>query len=90
MISTDARALFITGLRDAHAMENQALAIMKPQAKRIEHYPDVAAKLEQHITETEGQIVRLEEILDQPGENKSMLKDAALSVVGGMAALVPS
>jgi ferritin-like metal-binding protein YciE len=87
MSSTDARSLFITGLRDAHAMENQALAIMKPQAKRIESYPDVAAKLEQHITETEGQIDRIEAILDQLGESKLTLKDAALSVVGGMAAL---
>jgi hypothetical protein len=27
----EARALFITGLRNAHAMENQAISIMKPQ-----------------------------------------------------------
>lgn len=29
--NSEARALFITGLRNAHAMENQAISIMKPQ-----------------------------------------------------------
>lgn len=47
------RDIFITGLKNAHAMENPALSIMKPQVKRIENYPDVAARLEKHIQETE-------------------------------------
>src|ERR1700712_3590094 len=87
MSSKDIRSLFVTGLRDAHAMENQALSIMKPQAKRIENYPDVQQKLEQHISETEGQLKRLETVLSDLGENNSTLKDAALSVTGGVAAL---
>lgn len=57
------REIFITGLKDAHAMETQALSIMKPHVKRIENYPEVAARLEQHIAETEGQLTRIEEIL---------------------------
>ncbi|MCB5203741.1 ferritin-like domain-containing protein [Neorhizobium sp. T786] len=81
------RDIFVTGLKNAHAMENQALSIMKPQIKRIENYPDIAAKLEQHITETEGQIVRLEEILTSLAEDHSSLKDLALSFTGSMAAL---
>lgn len=36
------RDIFVTGLKNAHAMENQALSIMKPQVKRIENYPDIA------------------------------------------------
>ena len=36
-----ARDIFIVGLRNAHAMENQALSIMKPQSSRIESYPQV-------------------------------------------------
>ena len=84
---TDTRDIFITGLRNAHAMENQALAIMKPQAERIENYPEVARRLEEHIGETEGQIERLERILDTLGERRSSLKDMALSVGGAMAAI---
>lgn len=84
---TETRDIFLTGLRNAHAMENQALAIMKPQVSRIENYPEVARKLEQHIAETEGQIERLERVLDAHGENKSALKDMALSFGGTMAAV---
>lgn len=87
MSDSKTREIFVTGLKNAHAMENQALSIMKPQVKRIENYPDIAAKLEEHIRETEGQIGRLEEILTSLAENNSSLKDAALSLTGSMAAL---
>ncbi|MDR6821071.1 ferritin-like metal-binding protein YciE [Neorhizobium sp. 2083] len=80
-------ALIITGLKNAHAMENQALSIMRPQVARIEHYPEVARRLEQHISETEGQIARLDELLNQFGADSSTLKDVALSLSGGMAAM---
>jgi ferritin-like metal-binding protein YciE len=87
MAENETREIFVTGLKNAHAMENQALSIMKPQIKRIENYPDIAAKLEQHVCETEGQIARLEEILSSLAEDHSSLKDMALSAVGTMAAL---
>jgi ferritin-like metal-binding protein YciE len=86
-MATTSQDLFITGLKNAHAMENQALSIMKPQASRIENYPDVEAQLQKHIAETEGQIQRLERILDSLGEDKSSLKDLALSVAGAFAAV---
>jgi ferritin-like metal-binding protein YciE len=82
-----ARDLFVTGLRNAHAMENQALSIMKPQVSRIENYPEVADRLQRHITETEGQIKRLEDLLAGHNESHSALKDMALSVSGGLAAI---
>ncbi len=87
MSDSKTREIFVTGLKNAHAMENQALSIMKPQVKRIENYPDIAARLEEHIRETEGQIGRLEEILTSLAEDNSSLKDAALSFTGSMAAL---
>lgn len=85
--SNPARDIFIVGLRNAHAMENEALGIMKPQLKRIENYPEVAERLEQHIRETEGQLHRLGDILDGLDESSSTLKDTALSVMGTMAAM---
>jgi ferritin-like metal-binding protein YciE len=86
-MATTSHDLFITGLKNAHAMENQALSIMKPQASRIESYPEVEAQLDKHIAETEVQIQRLEGILDLLGEDKSSLKDLALSVAGTFAAI---
>ena len=89
--SSDAvRSLFITGLKDAHALENQALALMNRQIERLESYPDVLARMQQHKTETDGQIQRVEEILSSLGESHSMLKDAALTMSGNMAALMHS
>ncbi|KQR76018.1 hypothetical protein ASG25_15185 [Rhizobium sp. Leaf384] len=87
MADTDIRTIFVTGLKNAHAMENQALSIMKPQVSRIENYPQVADRLQQHIRETEGQITRIETLLDELAESHSALKDMALSFTGAMAAL---
>ncbi|RDE06146.1 ferritin-like domain-containing protein [Sphingomonas aracearum] len=84
------RELFITGLKNAHAVENQALSIMKPQVARIENYPEVAERLRAHIEETNGQIARLDELLEGLGTSNSALKDTALSMSGGMAALTHS
>jgi Uncharacterized protein conserved in bacteria len=79
--------LYVTGLKNAHAMENQALSIMRPQVARIETYPDVLARLEQHIRETEMQVERLDALLDAAGADRSALKDTALSFTGMMAAV---
>jgi ferritin-like metal-binding protein YciE len=79
--------IFVTGLRNAHAMKNEALGIMKPQLSRIENYPEVAARLNQHIRETEAQLERLEGLLEDMGETSSTFKDTALSVMGRMAAM---
>ena len=85
--TTATREIFVTGLKNAHAMENQALSIMKPQVSRIENYPEVARRLEEHIRETEGQIGRIEELLESLDESHSSLKDMALSFTGAMAAM---
>jgi ferritin-like metal-binding protein YciE len=85
--SDEAREIFVVGLRNAHGMENQALSIMKPQASRIENYPAVAQRLDQHIRETEGQIERLETILRDMGEDPSTFKDTVMSMVGSMTAV---
>ncbi|MDH2328005.1 DUF892 family protein [Cereibacter sp. SYSU M97828] len=71
-------------------MEKQALSIMEPQLKRLEHYPEVSALLDRHIRETEGQIARLDEILATVAESSSTLKDLSLSFTGTMAAVTHS
>lgn len=82
-----ARGVFIIGLKNAHAMEKQALSIMQPQVNRLKHYPGLSQRLESHIGETEKQISRLDEMLDSLGESSSSTKDTLLSAFGSMAAL---
>jgi ferritin-like metal-binding protein YciE len=87
-ISNDVlRELFVTGLVNAHAVEKQALSIMTPQLERIENYPEVAEQLRLHIEETNGQIARLDELLESFGSSASTLKDTGLSLSGTFAAL---
>ncbi len=82
-----ANSVFVAGLKNAHALENQALELMNRQVERIENYPDIKAKLQQHIQETHNQIDRLEKILESVGESRSVLKDNALSLTGNLAAV---
>ncbi|WP_347138394.1 ferritin-like domain-containing protein [Paracoccus sp. SSK6] len=89
-MTNPAHDVFLAGLRNAHAMENQALSIMQPQLNRLEHYPEVSALLDRHIRETEGQLRRIDEILDSLGESASGLKDTMLSFSGSMAAVTHS
>ena len=82
--------LFIDGLRNAHAMEKQALSIMQPQLNRLEHYPQVSALLDRHIRETEAQIQRIDQVFESLNESSSGLKDTMLSLSGSMAAMTHS
>lgn len=79
--------IFIIGLRNAHAMENQALSVIDTQLGRLESYPEMIAMLQQHRRETEGQIARLDQIFQGLGESASTFKDTAMSAMGSMQAM---
>jgi ferritin-like metal-binding protein YciE len=69
-------------LRDAHAMENQAIEILEKQANRLEHYPELRAKVRTHLDETHRQAERVEQCLHQLGTDTSSLKTAAGKMIG--------
>lgn len=62
-------------LRDAHAMEQQAESMLKAQSKRLEHYPELKARIDQHIQETLGQQKLINECLARLGGGSSTIKD---------------
>jgi ferritin-like metal-binding protein YciE len=64
-------------LRDAHAMEEQAETMLTSQVNRLEHYPQLRQKMEQHIKETQSQASRLEACLQRRGTSTSGAKDLA-------------
>jgi ferritin-like metal-binding protein YciE len=80
-------SLYITGLRNAHALESEALQIMGRQVDRLQNYPEMEARLRQHIRETESQQARLADILDRHGTDSSTLKDAVQALMGNLAAM---
>lgn len=62
-------------LRDAHAMEQQAEKMLKSQAERLEDYPELQARIEQHLNETRHQSERLEQAMAGVNIDTSALKD---------------
>ena len=79
--------LFITGLKNAHGVEHQALQLMDRQIEHLANYPEVEQMLRVHRAETEQQIQRIDGLLDGFGTSASAVKDAVLSFTGNMAAL---
>jgi ferritin-like metal-binding protein YciE len=77
-------------LRDAHAMEQQAEKMLKAQSERLEHYPVLKARIDEHLQETLGQQQLLDECLKRYDESSSTLKDltgklmAFGQAIGGM------
>lgn len=86
-MSLDARAIYVTALKNTHALELQALQIMERQVERLENYPEMEAALRRHIKETHGQRDRLEEALSSLGDSPSALKEGFLGFVGNMMAI---
>jgi predicted RNA-binding Zn ribbon-like protein len=48
-VANTAREAFVVGLRNAHATEVQARELMDPQSGRLGDYPDVQAKVKEHL-----------------------------------------
>jgi len=86
-MADDIRSIYITALKNAHAVELQALQIMERQVERLERYPEVGAALRKHIQETHQQRDRLEEALGAQSESPSALKEGVMGLMGNMAAL---
>lgn len=84
---TNVRDVFVVGLRNAHALEKEALQIMNRQIERMTDYPELVAQLRQHVTETDRQIERLESLLGRYDESHSSLKDTVLAMAGNLAAM---
>ncbi len=85
--SEEVEQIYILGLRNAHAVEKEALQVMRRQVDRVTNYPEVSKRLREHINETEEQVRRLGQILDQHEARPSMLKDLVTQVMGNAATI---
>ena len=85
-LSPRVRSVLVTGLQNAHAVENQALSLIDRQLDRLVRYPEIAERLRMHRLETEDQIRRLDDVLGSLGERSSSIKDLAMGFMGNLAA----
>src|SRR3982750_4468939 len=76
---TEPRDLFITGLKNAHAMERQAEEMLERQIESLSEFPDLKGKLREHLTETKEQQKRLEKCLADLDSSPSTGKDLTLA-----------
>jgi ferritin-like metal-binding protein YciE len=68
-------------------MEIQARELMERQSERTANFPEVKARLSQHLEETRQQ-PRLEDCLRQCGETESTIKDTIMSATGNLSAMI--
>jgi ferritin-like metal-binding protein YciE len=87
-MTSSKRDILIVGLRNAYAVEGQALSTMRNTHDRLEHYPQLKAAVAQHISETERQQQLIQECLGRFGETPSALKEFATKLAGNMQAMV--
>ncbi len=68
-------------LRDAHAAEEQAKTMLSGTASRIQNYPELKARIEQHERETERQAELVRSCIERRGGSTSTIKAAGAKMV---------
>ncbi len=81
---TTPRDNLIGWLRDAYAMEGQAISLLETQIERLEHYPEALPRLRDHLQETREQQAAVEQCLDRLGADPSSLREAAMKLGANM------
>ena len=76
---------YLTGLRNQHAVETQAIGTIQNQLGRMEPYPDLHAKMQQDKERSTKQAGRLDDLLAQHGTSKSLAKEAVTGAVATVA-----
>jgi ferritin-like metal-binding protein YciE len=85
--SDEVRSIFITGVKNAHALEKEAIQILERQLERLKNYPEMETLIRHHLEESRQHEQRIDEVLDGLGEDRSLLKDLATQFMGNMAAI---
>ena len=81
---TTAAETLLQGLRNAHAMEKQAIESMENQIDRLQNYPEMQAWVRDHVESSKRQRERVRQCLERHGTDASTLKDMALSIMGNI------
>lgn len=81
---------FMSWLRDAHAMEEQAEQMLSSLVRRLDDYPELKSEIERHLEVTRKQAERLRGCIDRRKGAPSALKGTmarALGVAQGLSGL---
>jgi ferritin-like metal-binding protein YciE len=84
------RDTLIAWLRDAQAMEGQAMSLLEHQLARLASYPELSARLEEHLEGTRRQQRELEGCLEELGADTSLLKEGFAKFMGNVMSIGPA
>lgn len=86
-MSDSKRDILIVGLRNAYALEGQAIETLSNVQARLQHYPELEAVVAGHLTESRQQQETVQQLLESMGEAPSALKEAVMRLAGNVAAI---
>jgi ferritin-like metal-binding protein YciE len=81
------RETIVAWLRDAYAMENSAISLLKKQIDRDETYPHLLPRLKQHLEESQWQAEQIRGCLEKYDTDPSTLKNLIGKVMASMGAI---
>ena len=85
--------VYLTGLRNQHAVETQAIGTVKNELSRMEPYPELHARMQREREQSTVQAARLDDLLAKHGSSASVAKEAvagAVATVAGFAHVAAS
>ena len=77
--------VYLTGLRNQHAVETQAIGTIQNELPRMEPYPELHAKMREDKERSTTQAARLDTLLARHGTSKSLAKEAVTGAVATVA-----
>lgn len=82
------KEIYLTGLRNQHAVETQAIGTIQNELPRMQHYPDLHARMQQDKDRSVTQAARLDDLLAKHGSSKSVAKEAMTGAVATVAGFI--
>ena len=87
-MSESALDVYLTGLRNQHAVETQAIGTLQNEMSYTGEYPELHGKMKLDKERSIAQAARLDDLLEKHGSAKSLAKEAvagAVATVSGFA-----
>jgi ferritin-like metal-binding protein YciE len=69
-------------LRDAHAMEKQAIESVENQVDRLKNYPELRNWAKEHVQTAQQHRELIRQCIERRGGSTSTIKDVAMTVLG--------
>jgi ferritin-like metal-binding protein YciE len=84
------RELLVNEARNLHAIQKNAKAMMLKLIDRLDDHPHAKDRLVAHLADKDAEMLRLEHILADLGQDASSFKDSTMSVLGDLTGAMTS